>query len=1025
MLKRNYQLTFFLAEYFSYWSFPKMDFTEVVPPELVDLTNCDREAIHIPGLIQAHGVLLTLQEPDLIILQASLNTAEILDIPAELLINHRLDKFFNQEQIDRLRECLFTENIEIYNPLNITWERGDSKKEFECIIHRYDRVLLLEMELSLGSKEIPALSFYHLAKAAIMKIKRADNFQEMTKLLAREIRKITGYDRVMVYQFEPDESGIVIAESKQEELEPFLGLHYPASDIPKQARNLYYQNWLRLIVDINYQPVPIIPKYNPLTNAPLDLSLSTLRSVSPIHIEYLQNMGVAASFCTSLITDKKLWGLIVCHHYSPRYVTYGIRKVCELLGQLISLEVVNKQQKEFEKYSEKIKVIQEELKYILSVKNVNNQIFNDYENNLLELVNAEGAIICFGQNLSLIGKTPVMEDTQDLTNWLQNYNHQEVFYTNCLSQIYPTAKKLKETASGLLAISIFVDDISYQIIWLRPEVIQTVHWAGDPNKPVRVKEDGMIHLSPRRSFELWKETVREKSLPWKQIEIDAAAELRNALMFAVLKFYQSELQQAAIEAQAANRAKSQFLAKMSHELRTPLNAILGFTQVLALHSLNTEQQEYLGIIGRSGEHLLSLINDVLEMSKIEAGLVSFNENSFDLYHLLDGLEEMLQLKAKSKNLQLLFNREPYLPQYVKTDESKLRQVLINLLANAIKFTTKGSVKLDVKVVECSRQFYVKKSELKCKILFQVEDTGLGIDPEEVKHIFEPFFQSEAGRKSMEGTGLGLPISRQFVQLMGGDISINSELGKGTTVKFDINVSIAITDDRQSECNLGKVISLAPEEPNYRLLIVEDNQENRQLLYKVLTSVGFEVCLATNGQEAIDLFVSWRPHLIWMDIRMPVMDGLEATRKIKEICQESQIYPPTIIALTASAFTEDRDRILSAGCDDFVSKPFRVSEIFTKMSDRLGVRYLYEKPSPTNEAQKNSNSLTNTQTLTETDLSIMSTEWLAQLNYAATCADDERIMELIAEIPQAKAELAKKLTNLVNNFAFEEITKLTS
>ncbi|MGA9378969.1 MAG: GAF domain-containing protein, partial [Phormidium sp.] len=529
-----------------------MDFTKLIPPELVDLTNCDREAIHTPGLIQPHGVLLTLQEPDLIILQASQNTAELFDIPAESLINHSLAQFLNQAQLNQLRECLATENIEIYNPLNLSLKTVDSTKEFECIIHRYDGVLILEMELCLVKEQFSTLSFYHLAKSAIMNIKKANNFQEMTELLAQEVRKITGYDRVMIYQFEPDESGIVIAEDKRQGLEPFLGLHYPASDIPKQARKLYYQNLLRLIADINYQPVPIIPQNNPLTNAPLDLSLSVLRSVSPIHIEYLQNMGVVASLCTSLITDKKLWGLIVCHHYSPQYVTYEIRKVCELLGQVMSLEIINKQQQEFEKYTEKIKSIQEELKNILLAKNVNHKIFNDDKNSLLELVNAEGVIISFGEKITLVGKTPEIKDIQALINWLHNYSQQEVFHTNYLSQIYPAAKQIKELASGLLAISIFVNDISYQIIWLRPEVIQTVNWGGDPKESAIIKNDEVIYLSPRRSFELWKETVREKSLPWKQVEIDAAAELRNALMFAVLKFYQSALQQAALEAQAAN-----------------------------------------------------------------------------------------------------------------------------------------------------------------------------------------------------------------------------------------------------------------------------------------------------------------------------------------------------------------------------------------------------------------------------------------------------------------------------------------
>jgi light-regulated signal transduction histidine kinase (bacteriophytochrome)/CheY-like chemotaxis protein len=1002
-----------------------MDLTEFVPSELVDLTNCEREAIHTPGQIQPHGVLLTLREPDLIILQASQNTEVFLGISAELLINSSLEKLLNQAQINQLKECLASDNIEIYNPLYLAIKTDDLSKQFKCILHRYNRVLILEMELSLFNEEFSAFSFYHLAKAAVTRIKKANNFLEMTQLLAQEVRRITGYDRVMIYQFEPDESGVVIAEDKREELEPFLGLHYPASDIPRQARKLYYQNWLRLIVDMNYQPVPIIPRNNPLTNAPLDLSFSLLRSVSPIHIKYLQNMGVTASLCISLITDKKLFGLIVCHHYSPRYVDYGIRKVCELLGQVMSLEIVHKQQKDFEQYSDQIKIIQVELKNILSAKKFTPLVFKEKENCLLELVNAEGAIISFGSNLTLVGKTPAAEEIQALIKWLQNYCQQEVFHTNCLSQIYPLGNKIKELASGLLAISIFVDNISYQIIWLRSEVIQTVNWAGNPNKPVIIENDKTIHLSPRNSFELWKETVKEKSLPWKQIEIDAAAELRNALMFAILEFYQSALQQAALEAQTANRAKSQFLAKMSHELRTPLNTILGFTQVLAQHSLNKEQQDYLGIIGRSGEHLLSLINDVLEVSKIEAGLVTLNENSFDLYLLLDGLEEMLKLKTKSKKLQFLFMRESTVPQYIKTDESKLRQVLINLLANAIKFTQTGIVKLTVRLINESCYFDPESSTNRCKIFFEVEDTGLGIDSEEIKHLFEPFFQGETGRKSMEGTGLGLPISRQFVQLMGGDISVESQLGKGTTVKFDITANIAVTSDRQPENNRGKVIALAPGQPTYRVLLAEDSYDNRQLLHQVLASVGFTVRDAINGKEAIDLAISWQPDLIWMDVRMPVIDGLEATKQIKEICQKSPGYTPIIIALTASAFTEDRDRILKAGCDDFVSKPFRIPEILAKMADRLGVRYIYEEPTSIEENQTSKTSLQVPEQLTKDDLSIMSNQWLAQLNHATICADEERIMELLTQIPPEKAELVQKLTNLVDNFQFGEITNLTT
>lgn len=1010
-----------------------MDTLEFVTSAQVDLTNCDREAIHIPGHIQPHGIFIALLEPELIIVQVSKNTEQFLEISAESLINQNLNCLFQESQIDILRYCLTQENIEICNPVKLSFQVRDKFLLFDSVIHRSDGLLILELEPSVFNDDGFSLRFYHLVKASVFNIKKATDFREMTEFLAKEVRKITGFDRVMVYQFEPDDSGIVIAEDKRDDLEAFLGLHYPASDIPKQARKLYYENWLRFIVDVNYCPVEIIPTNNPLTNTSIDLSFSILRSVSPIHIKYLQNMGVSATLCISLINEQKLWGLIVGHHYSPKYVPYEIRKASELIGQMMSLEIVNKQQQEYEHYGERIKLIQEKLKNSLANKSFDSQVFLEDTTNLLNLVNATGAVVCFGDDLTCVGKTPSKEAVHNLIIWLESECQQEIFYTNSLPKVYPDVKPLKDMASGLLAISIFLNHTSYHLIWFRPEVIQTVNWAGDPNKSLSVENDGTLRLSPRGSFELWKETVRERSLPWKQIEIDAALELRNAFMLAALEFYQAAMQQAADAADAANRAKSQFLAKMSHELRTPLNAILGFTQVLARNSsLNKEQQEYLGIIGRSGEHLLSLINDVLEMSKIEAGLVTLNKNSFDLHRLLDDLEEMLQLKANFKGLQLIFERDSNIPQFVNTDESKLRQVLINLLGNAIKFTDEGCIRLQT--IGSQSPTIIDNEGL--TIYFTVEDTGSGIAPSEIDTVFEAFVQTETGRQSMEGTGLGLPISRQFVQLMGGDISINSSLGKGTIVKFDIKVTPAITANSQTEQSTTRAIALVPEQPPYRILVVEDSRENRQLLVKLLTSVGFEVREAENGLEAISLWSTWQPHLIWMDIQMPIVDGLEATKQIKaskitdiphalELPEPSVAHlftaSPVIIALTASVFKEERDRILAAGCDDFVRKPFRDSEIFDKMAQYLGVRYLYEQSTLSALPQ----TLGTLKSLTPADLAVMSAEWIAQVHKATLCGDDELMLQLIAQIPLEQVSLANTLTDLVNNFDFEQIERLTS
>ncbi|MDP8965323.1 MAG: PAS domain S-box protein [Cyanobacteriota bacterium] len=479
-------------------------------------------------------------------------------------------------------------------------------------------------------------------------------------------------------------------------------------------------------------------------------------------------------------------------------------------------------------------------------------------------------------------------------------------------------------------------------------------------------------------------------------------------------------------AEAANRSKSAFLANMSHELRTPLNAILGFSQLMAhSSSLTQDQQENLGIISRSGEHLLALINDVLEMSKIEAGRTTLYQQSFNLYRLLDYLEEMLQLKAKSKGLQLTFERTPDLPQYVKTDESKLRQVLFNLLGNAIKFTQAGSVTLRVKPGNGDKEELSKNISLSPQspfptpysLIFEVEDTGPGIAPEELSILFDAFVQTETGRNSQQGTGLGLAISRQFVKMMGGDITVSTRLGEGTIFTFDVQVGLAEVTEIQTEQPSQRPIALAPNQPKYRILVVEDTQENRQLLVKLLELFNFEVREAVNGQEAIALWECWHPHLIWMDMRMPVMDGYEATRHIKA---QPKGRDTVIIALTASAFEEERTVALSAGCDDFVRKPLQEAVIFEKMAQYLGVSYVYEQ-SIQSSSQQNA---TSPGVLTRETLAAMPAEWVTQLNEAATQVDGELISQLIAQIPQEQVDLANGLTDLVNNYRFDRIIALT-
>jgi len=469
--------------------------------------------------------------------------------------------------------------------------------------------------------------------------------------------------------------------------------------------------------------------------------------------------------------------------------------------------------------------------------------------------------------------------------------------------------------------------------------------------------------------------------------------------------------QAQEAAQVANQAKSTFLANMSHELRSPLNAILGFSQILTRSQrLDKENQENVGIISRSGEHLLSLINQVLDLSKIEAGRTTLNENHFDLYRLLDDLEDMFHLKADDKHLQLLFEREPSVPQYLYTDEVKVRQVLINLLNNALKFTHEGGITVRI----WSTTIETNLKQQRSVIEFAVEDTGPGIAQDELDELFTAFVQTSTGKQSQEGTGLGLPISRKFVQLMGGEMVVNSEVGRGTTFQFQIQCQLSEVNQIQKLAPEKRVIALAPNQPRYRILIVDDKWSSRQLLIKLLNPLGFQLREAENGQEAIEVWEEWQPHLIWMDMRMPVMNGYEASEQIKK---HTKGQATAIIALTASVLEEERAVVLDAGCDDFLRKPFKEADIFDMMHKHLGVEYIYDEPIQTT-AKENQ-----TDELTPDNLAKLPAELLARFEEATDLNDPDQIESLINEIRLHHPNLANQLMELADIFDYDAILEL--
>ena len=429
-------------------------------------------------------------------------------------------------------------------------------------------------------------------------------------------------------------------------------------------------------------------------------------------------------------------------------------------------------------------------------------------------------------------------------------------------------------------------------------------------------------------------------------------------------------------------------------------------------SLPAQHQGYIEIINHSGEHLLELINDVLEMSKIEAGRITLAEIDFNLHQLLRRLDSMFQLKAKSKGLRLRIQRDNTVPQWIRTDEHKLRQVLINLLGNAIKFTENGQVTLRVSRISQDKTV---------NLGFEVIDTGPGMAREEINQLFKAFKQTRLGQNSQEGTGLGLAISQKFVQLMGGEITVSSELGKGSCFQFHIQVELKESIPDTPASDFKEVTGLAPGQSAYRILVVEDHPINRQLLVTLLEEMGFQVQLAENGQAAIKLWQQWQPELIFMDMQMPIMDGYQATQYIK---QSNFTTIPPIIAITASAFAHKREECLTAGCDGFISKPFQREEILEILSQYLGVKYSYKTTAETVSDATDAIVSSSDSTLDANNLTIMSSEWIEQLHYAAASCNDALCLSLIDQIPDEQSQLRETLSELVETYQLDQLITLT-
>ncbi|MBN3890401.1 MAG: GAF domain-containing protein [Nostoc sp. JL31] len=744
--------------------------------EIIDLTNCDREPIHIPSLIQRHGVLLVLQDPTLEILQVSSNIQKVVGRQPDELLGKPLSDLLDIKHIQLIQQCL-AEDFESVNPLNLSIKHQNKSIYFDGIVHHLDNIIILELEPKKAKDKTGFFDFYQQVRGTITRIQKAPTLLEMCQIVVTEVRRITGFERVMVYRFDREGAGSVIAEDTNQET-PYLDLHYPPSDIPKQARQLYTLNWLRLIPDASYQPVTLIPANNPLTNQPLDLSLSVLRSVSPIHLEYLQNMGVTASMSISLMHEQKLWGLIACHHSSPKYISYNIRTICEFIGQVMSVELANKEASEDIDYKSQLKSLQTQFVEGLSQAEYFLDGMVQMKSQLLNLVSATGAVICSGDQYIRVGKTPSESEVHALLDWIKPQLHHNLFETRSLTKNYLAAESFKAIASGVLALEISKVHHNY-ILWFRPEVIQTVNWGGNPNKPVEVFSDGSLRMSPRKSFELWQETVQGSALPWKPCEIEAVTELRSLVVGVVLR-QADKLASMNFELQRSNEELDSFAYVASHDLKEPLRGIHNYANFLMedyADVLDSDGMAKLQTLVRLTQRMEDLINSLLHFSRL--GRAELIRQPVNLNELVPQVITTLTISRPQSEVEF---RIPQPLKSVQGDRAQINELFSNLISNAIKYNDKPQKWVEIGFIEGNGESKVASTSL----TFYVRDNGIGIPQEHLDKIFQIFRRLHGRDDFGGGTGVGLTIARKIVERHGGRIWVESTPTEGSTFYFTLS-----------------------------------------------------------------------------------------------------------------------------------------------------------------------------------------------------------------------------------------------
>jgi len=728
------------------------------------LNTCDREPIHIPSAIQPHGVLLAAELPSLRIGQISTNVFDWLGKGVGEVLDRPLEALLGAEAAGKIQAAMDGGSIN-RTPIAIAGvgvEVGGVPRSFEVIAHRSNGLVIVELEPSPDDEATLSRWSYPMIRTFLARLETEANVVDACRVAATEVRRITEVDRVLIYQFGEGWHGTVITEDRNDVLPSYLGLRFPASDIPAQAWALYRANRLRLIPDANYHPVPIVPELG-RDGRPLDLSFSTLRSVSPVHLEYMRNMGTGSSFSISILRDGELWGLISCHNRDPFLVPFEVRAACDFLGQMLSIQVDLKSQKA--EFDHRIGCQKAVSRLLVAMSEADDFVDGlvGRPDLLLEMARARGAAILFDGQCFKVGAAPGEDEVDAIADWLSTEDRGDVFATDSLAESMPRAEDeaFKDSASGVLAVSISQLHRGY-ILWFRPEVLKTVSWGGDPHKS-EPASDGRIH--PRRSFEAWKETVRFKSDPWRSSEVEAAVDLRKAILEIVLRRAEERAQLSA-ELERSNKELEAFSYSVSHDLRAPFRHIVGYAELLREKEdarISPEGRRYLETIIESAQYAGTLVDNLLAFSRM--GRTSIRPVPINMDSLTREVVQEIQGEVGNRSIEWKIGELPH----VEGDLMMLRLAMTNLISNAAKYTRNR----EQAVVEIAGE--VQGAEA----IFHVQDNGIGFDMKHVDKLFG-VFQRLHRMEEFEGTGIGLANVRRIMSRHGGRAWASGELNRGAT-----------------------------------------------------------------------------------------------------------------------------------------------------------------------------------------------------------------------------------------------------